>query len=219
MYQFFFTLSVIFLFYSCSSSSSSAETKPELLQETSPKVEKQSAADIQIQLDSIYYYDQLYRTQAEALRKKNNGVYTDEEKELWSQQAVLDRENMEKLDVIIREQGFPGKSKVGETHDHIGINVILHNSDVPYQYLPMLMRLGEKGEVEKSLVAQLQDRVLMYRDEPQIYGTQMTYKTDADGNKKITLYTTQDLEHVNARRSMVGLPTIEEQLKEFGVEE
>ena len=65
---------------------------------------------------------------------------------------------------------------------------------------PLLEDAVARGDASRRDPAYLMDRVLMYRGEPQIYGTQ--YRTQ-DGVPK--LWPVQDPENLDDRRAALGL--------------
>jgi carboxyl-terminal processing protease len=136
------------------------------------------------------------------------GRGSEEYKYIWSlinrQDSICATELIEILDT----HGWLGKSKVGWKANQ-AIWLVIQHSDVSIQekYLPLLKASYEKGESEGWHYAFLQDRILMYRKAPQIYGTQAVWDKNLKKNK---IHTIGDLKNVNALRKEVGLEPIEE---------
>ena len=72
--------------------------------------------------------------------------------------------------------------------------------DFQEQCLPLLEEAAVQGDASPRDLAYLQDRVLLFRGEPQIYGTQYKVK---DGVPE--LWTVRDPEGLDARRAALGL--------------
>jgi hypothetical protein len=64
--------------------------------------------------------------------------------------------------------------------------------------------------------ATLEDRVLVGEGKPQIYGTQVHFGPETGGRWE--LYPIVDEEHVDERRTRIGLPPMADYLKLFGLE-
>ncbi|GAB5400580.1 MAG: hypothetical protein Aureis2KO_21650 [Aureisphaera sp.] len=158
-------------------------------------------------LDSIGVLDQRYR----AL------MYTDSEEEraqlameagfeeedygidaLWGKQSAIDSTNMEFVSKIFDEKGYPGKSIVGEETQSVAWYVLQHSKRIP-KYIPIIKKAGEDGELPMKLVAMMEDRYLMGKGEPQIYGTQ-----GQTMNGRSYIWPISDPDNVNARRTEIG---------------
>ena len=70
------------------------------------------------------------------------------------------------------------------------------------------------GELDRSLLPLLEDRLLMEEGKPQIYGTQIT--RGATGQPEV--WPIEDPAHVDERRTSVGLEPLVEYLKRFGLD-
>ena len=135
----------------------------------------------------------------------------------WKKQEEIDLKNMQRLEEIIKQYGWPGKSLVGEEASKQAF-LILQHSDVTYQkrYFPVLKEAAMKGEARLSDAAMMEDRILMREGKKQIYGTQLRSGDDTGG--KLVIYPIEDEENVDARRAAVGLPPMAEYVKYFGLE-
>ncbi|WP_335966165.1 BT_3928 family protein [Galbibacter sp. PAP.153] len=170
------------------------------------------------QLDSIYRLDQGIREiyYAESKAKKDSiakevGIEVQEEvndymDKIW---PVIDSTNMVAVDKIIDQYGYPGKSLVGEPTDKIAWFVIQHSPKIE-EYLPMLRKEAEKGELPKRLMPLMEDRYLMRQGKMQIYGTQGSYINTAEERIPI-IWPIKDPENVNTRRKEAGLDTTVEE--------
>lgn len=173
---------------------------------------------LQSELSRMMEADQKYRAELqENMKRSPSGtgtISTEEAKVLWDKQAEIDRKNMSRLEEIIKEHGWPGKSLVGEKGARAAFLVVQHADLEPQKkYLPLLKEAVAKGEADASDVAMLEDRILVTEGKKQIYGTQL-HRVEG----KLELYPIEGEENVDARRAAVGLPSLAEYLKHFGLE-
>src|SRR6478735_12106644 len=77
------------------------------------------------ELAAIYKDDQQYRVAAIAAAKKY-GRSSKEDNELMKKQDIADRANLAKIEAIISEYGYPGKTLVGDK-SNVAFMVIQHN--------------------------------------------------------------------------------------------
>jgi hypothetical protein len=131
------------------------------------------------------------------------GWRSPEVEEATRRAAVIDSTNMARLEEIIAKNGWPGISLVGN-QAAMAAFLILQHADLPQQekYLPLVQAAADKGDVERSHLAMLQDRVLMRQNKPQLYGTQL-WNDPSTG--RFGLYPIQDSAGVDDRRAQIGL--------------
>ena len=110
------------------------------------------------ELDSIHVEDQKYRS----IMSLNMDVKGDSLAQvfgvsrvalpdhLWKLQLQVDSTNIIRLQQIIREVGYPGKTLVGTPTNEAAFYVIQH-SRVIDQYLPLLKEAAEKKEISFGL--------------------------------------------------------------------
>jgi hypothetical protein len=118
--------------------------------------------------------------------------------------------NAARLEAIVQEHGWPGRSLVGEDGAEAAWRTLQHavnRPDLVRGYLPLLQRAAAAGEVPAWQPAYVLDRIRFFEGRPQVYGTQ--YDLDEDGFS--TLWPVEDPEHVNAIRKSVGLPPLVEE--------
>lgn len=185
-----------------------------------PKLE----LDIKERLDSIAVSDQKYRQLLQtqdreeriALGKKMGLSEAEATGDLWKMQSILDSVNMIYVETIFKTKGYPGKSMVGEPTNTAAWSVLQHNSDRIPEYLPLIKKAGEAGELPMRLVAMMEDRYLMNENKSQIYGTQG--RVEGNGDKFI--WPIEDPDNVNERRKNAGFDTsVEEYAKDlFGAD-
>jgi uncharacterized membrane protein YphA (DoxX/SURF4 family)/peroxiredoxin len=144
---------------------------------------------------------------------KEFGLTEDEAKsDLSSIQTALDRSNFEYLASVMDQHGYPGKTMVGEPTNLVGYEILKRQPEAIENYILMLQDFTESGELPMTHYATLEDLLLMYKQEPQKYGTQGYI--DSSGNPYI--WPIDNPETVNERRAKVGFTTtIEEYAKEL----
>jgi hypothetical protein len=129
---------------------------------------------------------------------------------------LLDSVNMVQLEEMIGKYGWPGRTKVGAEAAMAAFVILQHASvEKQEQYLPILETAAAKGDVERFHLAMLQDRILMRRELPQKYGTQLW---NDPSNGKLGLYPIEDSANVDLRRAEVGLPPLREYIRGMGID-
>ncbi|MBB6611416.1 hypothetical protein H7F15_10250 [Pontibacter sp. Tf4] len=170
---------------------------------------------LKAQLEQIYEKDQQIRREFMAARDKH-GMDAPETKVLMQQMMDTDAENQKQIIAIIEKHGWPGKSMVGQQASQAVFLVIQHSGkDVMGKYLPLLREAVAKGEAEKSQLALMEDRYLMYNDKPQLYGSQVTMNNTT---KQWELYKVEDEANLDKRRAEMGMEPIKDYLKQMGIE-
>ena len=82
--------------------------------------------------------------------------------------------------------------------------------------MPLFQAAAERGEVPKSRLAFLLDRIQLCRNEPQVYGTQLRPNQETG---RLELYPLLDPVNVDSRRAEMGLEPLEMYLARFELEE
>ena len=186
--------------------------------------------ELKSELDEIYKFDQFLReySNSNLSESRKNEISTfvgysknELDKNLWKIINKQDSINLVKVERIIEKYGYPGKTLVGEPTNKATWYVIQHSKKIK-DYFPLIKKAGKKEEIPMTLVAMMEDRMLMYDGKGQIYGTQgagrMIY--DDNGNKKFFqfIWPIQDSKSVNKRRKRVGFTsTIEEYAEELDI--
>jgi hypothetical protein len=90
------------------------------------------------------------------------------------QQRSVDNENIKEVESIIETFGYPGKSLVGSKFDFV-IWIVIQHADLYYQekYLPTIVTAVEKGELNKTTLKMLLDRINYKKTGEQIFGSQI----------------------------------------------
>jgi len=184
------------------------------------------------ELDSIYAEDQRYRELlfSDQLKGKADSIaafYKVDKKDLvnylMSAMQKADSANIVRVEEIIKQHGYPGKTLVGLPTNQAAFFVLQHSQRID-QYLSIIKKAAEQEELLFSLYAMMLDRSLMYNGKEQIYGTQAKgiQITDQQTGKKVfkmIIWPVQDPKSVNALRKEAGFKeTIEENAKRLDVE-
>ena len=183
------------------------------------------------ELESIYVLDQKYREllqfaqqpqKADSLSK----VYQVEKSELsdhlWGLQSDADESNLERVEAIIKQYGYPGESLVGSPANEAVFYVIQHSEKID-QYLPLIEKAANEKQLPFRLYAMMLDRSLMQNEKEQVYGTQASGFSAMNKDTKKAEWTwviwpIKDPENVNKRRKEAGFEqTVEENAKRLNV--
>jgi hypothetical protein len=122
----------------------------------------------------------------------------------------IDHENTKRLQEIVEQSGWPGKSLVGEDGAHAAWLLLQHaDHDPAFQKKGLkLMKRAPAGEVMLQDVAYLTDRVSMKESGKQVYGTQVQ---QVDG--KWQPQPLVDPNAVDKLRAEAGLPPLAQYLE------
>jgi len=176
---------------------------------------------LQTELLRMKAEDQKYRDELFSHMKRMSSSGTDrasvEFTALVKRQDEIDARNMRRLEEIIEQHGWPGRSLVGEEAANAGF-LILQHAALTFQkkYFPLVKEGARKGEVRPADAAMLEDRILMGEGKKQIYGSAVQSGPQTGG--KLALHPIEDEEDVDERRAAVGLMPLVEYLREFGLE-
>lgn len=141
--------------------------------------------------------------------------------ELGELQNKYDSINKIKIDSIIKADGYPGITIVGKPVNNYVWHVMMHQDrETIVNYLSLVKKSTEKGELEYKYYCQMLDRVLMNENKEQIYGTQGygVNLVDSLGQEKTTMFIwpIKDYKVVNRLRKEAGFEqTIEVYCKEL----
>jgi hypothetical protein len=83
------------------------------------------------------------------------------------------------------------------------------------KYLPLMRQAAAKGELSKSSLALVEDRILTFQNKPQLYGSQLHTNQETG---KMEFFPILDEAHVDERRASMELGPIAEYAKGFGLE-
>ena len=181
------------------------------------------------ELDSIFVVDQYYREMimqsftpagAQVVAARLNMTTQQASAFLGRRMQRNDSSDLRRIDQIMRQYGYPGKSLVGVPTNEAAFYVIQHAPLATInQYLPQIKRAAEQGELPFRLYAMMLDRQLMYQGQEQVYGTQgrsYTVKNPTTGQlqQKMLIWPIKNAASVNQRRKQAGFEqTVEENAK------
>ena len=118
--------------------------------------------------------------------------------------AADDRKRQRRLRQIVTTKGWPAISMVGAEAANQAWLVAQHAAPAQLKHWSVFMRAAAlKHEIRLLNLATTLDRVRMYEQRPQIYGTQ--YSTRKDG--AIQFYRIEDIAHIDQRRLEMGMST------------
>ena len=123
--------------------------------------------------------------------------------------------NAQRLQEIISEIGWPSKDRVGDEASQAAWLIVQHTISWPF-FMKNCLALIE-GQLDRKVIdpihiAFLSDRIAMYENRPQSYGTQFV------GNRQGQLIPYQldaPVSQINQRRKELGLNSVEERLTEL----
>jgi hypothetical protein len=124
----------------------------------------------------------------------------------------IDKKNDKRMKEIVTNIGYPTISKVGKQASFNSWLIIQHSPDLEFQVMCLDLMKKQFADVNPQNIAYLEDRILMYKGEPQIYGTQLKKNTDRN---KFELYIVKDPNNVDKLRKSIGLEPVEDYLKKF----
>ena len=191
-----------------------------------------SNAALKKELDSLFAVDQQYRKfvmnkdlggKADSLAQALNVPREQLPDYLGREMMRLDASNLQRLEQIMGQYGYPGKTLVGEPTNVAAFYIIQHSPKIK-QYIPLIEAAARKGELPFYEYAKMQDRLLMQEGKEQIYGTQgrgfATKGADGrPGPMQMFIWPIKDPKNVNQRRKEAGFTdTVEENARRLGIE-
>ena len=165
-------------------------------------------------LENMYNEDQEIRrvlVDSVGFNSPQAGVYI-------AKMLKIDVQNQKNIKTILEKYGWLERSKIGEKASEALFLIVQHsNLEFMDKYFPQFKMMVDKGEANPVDCAKMEDRILMYKREKQIYGTQATDELRPD--KKYAIWPIQNPSQVNELRRRAGFTTtIEEQAKEMNAE-
>jgi hypothetical protein len=118
-----------------------------------------------------------------------------------------------RLKEIVATHGWPTPTLVGKDAVDAAWLILQHSPDYAWQeqMLPVLERAAAAGEIGKTDVALLTDRVLVHSGKPQRYGNSFSFK-----NGRLVADPIDDIRGLDARRAALGLATMSEYVRQLG---
>jgi len=122
----------------------------------------------------------------------------------------LHNKNAKTLNDIIDTIGYPTIDKVGTEANESTWLIIQHSIGQP-EFMKKCAKLLEfavnENKADPKDLAYLTDRIAVFEDKPQLYGTQF----DWDANRTLSPNKIDNINKVNERRKSISLNTLEEQ--------
>ena len=187
--------------------------------------------DLKEKLDSIEEKDQEVRKlfypisneEKKSILKKFGYTWKEFKEEGWEIVSKQDTINIQQVSKIINEFGYPGKSIVGKPTNTVAWSVIQHSKRIE-EYFPLIKKAGIENELPMTLVAMMEDRMLMYQGLPQKYGTQASGHEIKDPKTNEIIWESfiwpiESPSSVNQLRKEIGFKqTIEESAEDMDID-
>lgn len=129
------------------------------------------------------------------------------------QMNMIDKENQAFVFGLLDNQGWPDSlSEIANS----AIFLVIDHAEFAAQekYYPIVKKKAAEGIIGKEDAATLQDRILMKKDEMQVYGTQTTIVT-VNGENINYLWPVRNPDQLDELRKEVNLPPIAEYIAIF----
>lgn len=165
-------------------------------------------------LEEVLKQDQYYRIKIDSISTQF-GYNSAEMTNLRTLIQIQDSINLVNVTGFLEKYGWLGKKKVGWTGNKAMFLVVQH-APLPVQekYLPIMREAVKTGDAEGADLALLEDRVLIRNGKKQIYGSQVTRDTVTN---EVHFFPIEDVDNVDHRRAMVGLGTLADYARHFGI--
>ena len=126
-------------------------------------------------------------------------------------QKIQNQKNLEELEVLLQEKGWPKRSQLGPEAAGAAFFILQHsNASAQEKYLPMVEKCCRENEADWLQYALMFDRMRMNRNLPQRYGTH--YKLDNRATNDRILYPLEDESKVDEWRKEIGLEPLNDYL-------
>ncbi len=165
-------------------------------------------------LNKVYSDDQDSRLKIDSIEKRF-GFQSPQMDSLWKVIGEKDSVNLEIVTGILKRKGWQGPDEVGGRASMAVFLVIQHSDSLTQvTWLPAMRAAVQQGKARAEDLALLEDRVLTEQGKGQLYGSQV--KQDSTG--KAVFFPIQDEPNVNRRRAAVGLGSLEDYARYFGID-
>lgn len=177
---------------------------------------------LSVELWLLWIEDQRFRTLRKNYKLTLPEVGTIEGTALNEKLTEESTKRLKRIEQIINQYGWPTFSMVGEKSASAVFYIIQHSkTEYMKKYLPLMEQQVVKGEANVKLYVMMVDRLLMNKNKKQLYGTQFRSESKLVNGEWIKgetyLWYVEDEKNLNKRRLELGLTTIEEHAKKFGV--
>jgi hypothetical protein len=128
----------------------------------------------------------------------------------------VDKQNLIKVVSLIEKCGMPTLKEISKKQMSAIWLVFQHADNTNRKkYFPLLKESAKNGDLNRSNIALMEDRILMIDGKPQIYGSQISQNSKT---KKWELYNLENPEFVDKRRAEVGLGSLSDYVKQWNIE-
>ena len=127
------------------------------------------------------------------------------------QMKALHDRNAFLLEKIVTENGWPGRSRVGEEGAQAAWLILQHaiaHPELQRKCFLLLAEQVESGEISPIEMAMLEDRIRCFEGRPQRFGTQF----DWDEKKLMSPLPLDDINLVEERRRKIGMRPLSEEI-------
>ena len=165
-------------------------------------------------LAAIYKSDQSIRMAYSQAKQQNKPIeFLDS---LRKQMKQTDNKNLEKINGIVKDNGWLGPQTVGFDGAQ-GLFIVIQHADLKTQeyYLPLIRKAEKEGKILSSNLAILEDRICMRNGKKQIYGSQGF--TDNETDKRY-IYPIDNIDGLEERRKAMGMPPMKDYVKDWDFE-
>jgi hypothetical protein len=166
------------------------------------------------ELEKIFDDDQKYRMLIDSAEKISgkNSPQMDSLKKIIASQDV---KNLSRVTEMIETYGWLGTDDVGRKGNQ-ALFLVLQHSDLATRkkYLPVMREAMERNKAAPTEYALFEDRLLVDEGKEQLYGSQVKFNA---GTGSYELYPIEDEANVNVRREEIGLPRLEDYLRQWGI--
>ena len=129
--------------------------------------------------------------------------------------GALDRRNLSVVISLIEKCGMPTLEEVSRDQMSSVWLVFQHaNNEYRKKYLPVFRKSAQRGDIDQTVIAMMEDRILVIDGKPQIYGTQLK-KNEQTGTWE--LYEIADPATVDKRRAAIGFGSLQEYLDRWNI--
>ena len=182
------------------------------------------------ELDSLFVVDQKYRhlmgfkgDRADSLASALSVPREQLMGRLWAEQNLIDSLNLHRIEQILQQYGYPGKTLVGSPTNETAFFIVQHSPKIN-EYIPIIEAAARNGELPFHQYAMMYDRQMMQEGKEQLYGTQGLSFSRSGKNGQLEqsprfIWPIKDALNVNSRRKEAGFPeTVEVYARHLGVE-
>lgn len=134
---------------------------------------------------------------------------------LIAKMQCVDSINQEAIGQILDTRGFAGRDMVGSASMVYWLVIQHAPVEMQKKYFPLFVEAMERGDMERSQVAMMDDRIAMHEGRPQKYGSQIV---ENEQGKRV-IYQLLDPTQVDQWRKAMDLPPLADYMKQMGVEQ